>query len=37
VYFEKDESTIPTTNQKFVIHKSEFQKMNTIDIYLFPT
>ena len=27
----------PNTNRKFVVHKSEFQKMDNIDIYLFPT
>ena len=27
----------PNTNRKFVVHKSEFQKMNDVDIYLFPT
>jgi Transposase len=27
----------PNTNRKFVVHKSDFQKMNIIDIYLFPT
>jgi len=27
----------PFTKRKFVVHKSEFQKMDVIDIYLFPT
>jgi hypothetical protein len=27
----------PYTNRKFVVHKSEFQKMDNVDIYLFPT
>ena len=27
----------PVVNRKFVVHKSEFQKMNIVDIYLFPT
>ena len=27
----------PNTNRKFVVHKSDFQKMNNVDIYLFPT
>jgi len=33
----KDVETKPNTNRKFVVHKSDFQKMNMIDIYLFPT
>jgi hypothetical protein len=27
----------PNINRKFVVHKSEFQKMDIVDIYLFPT
>jgi hypothetical protein len=27
----------PNTNRKFVVHKSEFQQMDDVDIYLFPT
>jgi len=27
----------PNINRKFVVHKPEFQKMDTVDIYLFPT
>jgi hypothetical protein len=27
----------PNTNRKFVVHKSEYQKMDNFDIYLFPT
>ena len=27
----------PKINRKFVVHKSEFQKMDAFDIYLFPT
>ena len=27
----------PNTNRKFVVHKSDFMKMNNVDIYLFPT
>ena len=27
----------PKINRKFVVHKSKFEKMNNVDIYLFPT
>ena len=27
----------PYTKRKFVVHKAEYEKMNSIDIYLFPT
>ena len=27
----------PNKNRKFVVHKSELQKMDIVDIYLFPT
>jgi len=27
----------PYTNRKFVVHKSEFQKLDAFDLYLFPT
>ena len=29
--------TKPYTNRKFVVHKSEFQKLDAVDLYLFPT
>ena len=27
----------PNTFRKFVVHKAEYEKMNHVDIYLFPT
>ena len=37
IYRRLNYKSKPKTNRKFVVHKSEFQKMDTIDVYLFPT
>ena len=37
IYRRLNYKSKPETNRKFVVHKSEFQKMDTIDVYLFPT
>jgi len=37
VYRRLNYKSKPKTNRKFVVHKSEFQKLDPIDVYLFPT
>jgi hypothetical protein len=37
IYRRLNYKSKPKTNRNFVVHKSEFQKMDNIDIYLFPT
>jgi len=36
VYHRLNYKLKPNINRKFVVHKSEFKKMNSVDIYLFP-
>jgi len=36
VYHRLNYKLKPNNNRKFVVHKSEFKKMNSVDIYLFP-
>ncbi|MCL2649796.1 MAG: hypothetical protein FWD60_02070, partial [Candidatus Azobacteroides sp.] len=37
IYRHLKYKTKPYTNRKFVVHKSEFQKLDAVDLYLFPT
>ena len=37
IYSRLNYKSKPKINRKFVVHKSAFQKMDTVDIYLFPT
>jgi len=37
IYRRLNYKSKPKINRKFVVHKSDFQKMDSVDIYLFPT
>ena len=37
IYRRLNYKSKPNKNRKFVVHKSEFLKMDNVDVYLFPT